>query len=533
MGRLISLLLVLLGFIFTVLVLIPIAPWQGSELGTDPGVFLYIGRKILSGSIPYRDLWDHKPPLIYYINAFGLLLSGQSRWGVWFIEVASLFAAIVLSFKSFAKSLGSVPAFFGTGSWLISLPLILKEGNYTEEFALPFQFAALYLFQIARFEIEPRKSRWLWLGLGISTAFAFLARPNLVGTGTAIVLTLLCLGLSHHNLQETIRKLGIIASGFALITIPVALYFLANNALDDLWDAVFLYNFSYVQDRISSDQLAAISAGITALGNTGIFYVALMGWFCGVVYLVQIRRKAVAPNTSMTLLLILALIGLPLELILSSISIRPFNHYYIAWLPILGFLSAVAVYFVSNFLISLTARNLPRLAPIVRSFPVALLTLLSISIAIEIWPSASLVITSPPFEYPVVTYMRSNTTPGQSVLIWGAAVRYNFDANRDAPGKYIYQWPLFVSGYTSDSDAARLLQDLELSHPQLIVDTTSTFTLMPSLDPAQRAAWLLHPPLGYTIVPGMDKVFTFIQSNYTNIGVIPQTQWTAYTYTGP
>ena len=40
--------------------------------GTDNGVFLYGGQQLLAGKTPYLDFWDHKGPLIYFINAIGL-----------------------------------------------------------------------------------------------------------------------------------------------------------------------------------------------------------------------------------------------------------------------------------------------------------------------------------------------------------------------------------------------------------------------------------------------------------------------------
>ena len=49
----------------------------------DSGVFLYIGSRILEGEVPYRGIWDHKGPLIYYINALGIALTPGSEYGVW------------------------------------------------------------------------------------------------------------------------------------------------------------------------------------------------------------------------------------------------------------------------------------------------------------------------------------------------------------------------------------------------------------------------------------------------------------------
>ncbi len=48
----------------------------------DSGVFLYVDGQILDGRIPYRDVWDHKGPILYYLNALGLTVANGSMMGV-------------------------------------------------------------------------------------------------------------------------------------------------------------------------------------------------------------------------------------------------------------------------------------------------------------------------------------------------------------------------------------------------------------------------------------------------------------------
>ena len=73
----------LLSLIGTIIVLFPSNPDNMTLPSRDSGVFLYVGWRLLKGDIPYRDVWDHKPPLIYFVDALGLLLSPQSLVGVW------------------------------------------------------------------------------------------------------------------------------------------------------------------------------------------------------------------------------------------------------------------------------------------------------------------------------------------------------------------------------------------------------------------------------------------------------------------
>src|SRR6266566_3898106 len=48
----------------------------------DQGVFAYVGSLILKGGWPYRDVWEVKPPGIYYTYAAMLGCTGSTMAGV-------------------------------------------------------------------------------------------------------------------------------------------------------------------------------------------------------------------------------------------------------------------------------------------------------------------------------------------------------------------------------------------------------------------------------------------------------------------
>src|SRR5690242_8997710 len=39
-------------------------------MGADQGLYAYVGDRIRSGALPYRDAWDQKPPAIHVTYAF-------------------------------------------------------------------------------------------------------------------------------------------------------------------------------------------------------------------------------------------------------------------------------------------------------------------------------------------------------------------------------------------------------------------------------------------------------------------------------
>ncbi len=67
----------------------------------DQAIFAYIGSIINHGSMPYVDAWDLKPPIIYYLYAFGLKVFGQSMFGIrmfdFFYILSTMFAVFKLA----------------------------------------------------------------------------------------------------------------------------------------------------------------------------------------------------------------------------------------------------------------------------------------------------------------------------------------------------------------------------------------------------------------------------------------------------
>jgi hypothetical protein len=58
----------------------------------DSGVYLYVDAHP-SGDTPYVDVWDHKGPLIYFINALGVSIDPGGEKGIWLLEAIALFAS--------------------------------------------------------------------------------------------------------------------------------------------------------------------------------------------------------------------------------------------------------------------------------------------------------------------------------------------------------------------------------------------------------------------------------------------------------
>src|SRR5215469_4683017 len=144
----------------------PVAP-----LGSDIEFFRYGGRVLLHGGAPYKDFFDHKPPMIFFINAAGELIG---PWGQWILTASLALAVTWLFYRLCLRHRVNYP-------WLLPVlfnlmlrdNLICEGANYTREYSIYF-----VLFFFCAMMGEGRCRYW-WLGF--FTGMTFYS----TGTGAA------------------------------------------------------------------------------------------------------------------------------------------------------------------------------------------------------------------------------------------------------------------------------------------------------------------------------------------------------------
>ena len=154
--------------------------WFVEAPNRDSSVFIYVAKGILEGEVPYLDRWDHKGPLIYLLNAMGLAVAGM--WGLWLLEMAFLIGTVWLVYVVLRQQFGFAATFLPMAVFAGYFLYFSQSGNHTEQYALLFQFLALYLFMRIRNGNTGggREYYTLFLiSIGALAAATFLLRPNL------------------------------------------------------------------------------------------------------------------------------------------------------------------------------------------------------------------------------------------------------------------------------------------------------------------------------------------------------------------
>lgn len=229
----------------------------------DSNVFFTVGKSMLSGVLPYRDLLEHKGPLLYFLHAFAALISYDSFFGMYLIEIAACYAFLFYSYKTlllfadrFILYLFPIYALVTYSSPNFAL------GDSAEELCLPLIAYGLYLGlkMLKQGDTLSRKDAIL---LGLTSGCVFWVKYTMVGfyVGWIVIPVVLC--LYKRQFAKLFRMILQIAGGVVLVSIPIVVFFACNGALMDLFEVYFYNNiFQYSDVGASSGGLVSIAVHI-------------------------------------------------------------------------------------------------------------------------------------------------------------------------------------------------------------------------------------------------------------------------------
>ena len=483
--------------VVSVVVLLPNHP-AGRDPAEDAGVFFYAAQRLLDGGAPYRDIWDHKPPGVYFVDAVGLALAG--RTGVWLVQIAFLVSAAVLGHRALRREFGAAAALVGSLAWLAALPrLFLEYGqtSFVEFYALPLQFGALALCTTP---LTRRRA----LGIGALGGAALLLKPTVIGVWIAIGVVLLL-----RERRGAIAPVVLIAIG-ALVPIGAVIgWAVAHGALDDMIDQALVYNRAYAGFAPVSERIDAVLSGLRLTLPSGLALVAVGAW----IYALFTRRFGGT-------LLGIGLVALPLEMALSTWG-RGYHYYFIAWLPAMAILAAFA------------ASELLRVAPRRVVAPALALGVVAMSVPPALLVARLALTTDEGRFRSGARFVAANTRPADTVLVWGSHAEVLFLADRRSPTRYVYQYAaLATRGYATPARVDELLADLQRTRPVLILDASSDSFVTPPLDLAGLRTWV-SPEAQYALQPELERVVQFIVTNYERTGTEPATAWPVWRLRAP
>ncbi|MBR4575758.1 MAG: glycosyltransferase family 39 protein [Clostridia bacterium] len=243
----------------------------------DVNCFFTVGRGILHGLVPYRDLYEQKGPLIYFLFALAGRISESSFLGVYLLE-GLCFAFFLYLSGRIAELLSGRKSVFGLTAAalavLIPLTPAFSHGSSAEEFFLPVLSLGLLLVLQALHHKKPLTNRQGFV-LGLCTAAALWTKYTFCGLFAGLALGVLLFYLLTGKARRLPALIGSCLLGFLSLSAAVVGWFALKGALPDLWQAYFVNNLARYSSNIQGGHYAAPLPNL--LNNLGWSVPGLLG----------------------------------------------------------------------------------------------------------------------------------------------------------------------------------------------------------------------------------------------------------------
>ncbi len=453
-------------------------------LGRDQGICSYIATDILRGGMPFKDAWDIRPPGIYYIDALAIWLFGKTGFALRLLDwlMLSLTAVAIGRLGTFfidrrsgtwAGILFAVAYFLGNDFW--------AQANGDTYVVLPMVLTLLCLAP------QRRGPRPVWdFAAGMLIAWIVLMRYS----HGLIMLPALAMifgedfKLRPYGWPRRIGRTIALGAGFVISLGGYLLYLRLNGALHDFLYTVFVFAPQYV----------AVSSG----GKVG-FMVGLFFWkhliliialsFIIVPALLTAKEIAREPRRYEMVVLLAWIITTEIGIVLMG---KYFNyHWFPLYVPLCilagrtyagafgrlrkrdgaGWKKAVILACLVVFMLSVGKRSVFRLYQSAAMVKGRLTHEQYLQSFDRIFEAATF---SASGNYAGAAYLRTNTEPDDTVLMWGFDPLILFLADRKSPTRFITNFSI-IATYCPPTWYQELLADVREKTPRYIVVGTNDF----------------------------------------------------------
>jgi 4-amino-4-deoxy-L-arabinose transferase-like glycosyltransferase len=412
-----------LGFIALAAFFIFFTRLQSLELpmDRDEGTYAYIAQGLSSHMMPYRDTFDHKPPLAYFLYKSAFDIFGTDREAVRNFTTACVVLTMLLVYM-FARIYSG-----GFGAMLAAFLYALYQQNFmlqglgsNIEIFTQFPLAASMLFLADR---EKKYEHINFFIAGFFAAIAFFIKP-MVGFFAAAALLYIIFYSSRR-----VRNPAWFIAGFITVAAGTAAWAFKNGIFGEFYSDVFTYNIAYAS-RWNDPEL------YKNLFRGGLFYIrsSIIGSAAVAYFIYRIFRE---PKNGLNFLLPASALSLYAGIIVLK---GAYPHYYLT----LAAVTAIAGGIMTQQLYRMMSKHGRIRAAIFAALFIASTTWIYLDTI-----KAGRAFTGRNFIMPVfydaatVSGLINNSKdPNTTLFVWPNEPEIYFLTGIKAPVKYIYSYPI-------------------------------------------------------------------------------------------
>jgi len=296
-------------FFFGIAFLIRLPFFFRDYIDRDESTFILLGQSLVDGHLPYTELWDLKPPFIFFLLGGVIAVFGKSFIA---IRLTAVLVVALLALVTYLIALHFSPKKLALGAGILTLYLCSLFGSVQ---GLMSEHVSTLFFMLGIYILLHKQSNRSLLLAGVVLGISLMTKSN---SAYALVLLLLLTLLPRRLVlptTTTIMRAAILGLGISIaIALSAAPYYLSGQL--HIWlDAVYYAPLAY-----------------TLTKGTSVFKVLPLGLIMGIFLLASWRYKKLDLKDYGTQLLILMLLGI----VFSFFRIGRINgHYLIQIYPIL------------------------------------------------------------------------------------------------------------------------------------------------------------------------------------------------------
>lgn len=320
--------------------------------GTDSSIYACGGMFLLNGKALYKDFWEQKPPMIYFLNAAAMKAGGVSITAVRAMErlfavagAALVFLTILRSFPRAVSRLRCPAPFAPVGLaaagcllWLMAFyhPSVFEGGNLTEEYGTVFLLAGIVMTLYATQSRDFRRMLLVSMMAGVFFALSALTKEPFL---LSVIPWIICMAWpAGHSWRNSITRVVACAGGVMIPLVLCVTYLYSHGAMP-AWRDVMVHNRIYAAENSPPAWIHRLYDNLVParLAFGGMITVAL-GCAAGVasIFSPQFqKRSAYLPLTLIAMLMT--------SYAATTLSTSKYGHYYLQLVPSCVLLAAAGI----------------------------------------------------------------------------------------------------------------------------------------------------------------------------------------------
>lgn len=478
--------------VILLLILILRIPYLEIALERDEASYAYIGKRALEGLTPYRDFYEMKPPLLFYIYAVIDGVFGYSSQGLHLalmvINMLNTMLVYGISRQMFNKSAGVVAA---VAYVLLAFnPMVSGLWMVSEHALMTFALAGIFVFLKGL-----QQPKWLFTA-GILFACSILIKQvaGVFGLWAGIVLLIRHFEEKGSTWKNLFRQWGLLAAG-AIIPAVLTLILISSFGV---WQEFMFWMFEYPSKYMDGVQS---TSGVDVFGfqwkrNTDTYLMYWLAGAFGMIALFFAEKQWVKKG------------GLVLLALLSFGTILPgsryYGHYWLQFFPALAICFGAGAFAVQRWF-----KGSMQVLLMGIFFLAAISHLLIYQQNYFNADRENLVRAAYPGNpfnehKKMADYLNTRLKPEDQLMVLGSEPQFYIYTNKKSPSRHFY------TGFTSrEIPEAKLWQqetlaDLRKSQPDYVVFST------------QRFSWMMKEKSDQTLY---QESYRYINEFYTPVAI--------------